>query len=74
MHKTKLALLVVVVIAIVYILWTKDHFNRSWLPLKFWHKTIIGGFIGLNRAGQYTMRPGGAPGVPGIDINTSDWV
>lgn len=50
--------------------WRKNKLN-SVLPDKLKHKD---GFIGLTRSQQYFMGPGGRPGVPGMDVNTSDHV
>ena len=75
--KGKHATAIVVVLVIVVIgavAWKKDKLNK-WLPEKLRHKTSNkNGFIGLIRSGQYTMGPGGEQGIPGVDLNTSDWV
>jgi hypothetical protein len=73
--KAKTATAVVVVLAIVLILaasWRADKLNK-YLPDKWKHRHGES-FIGLNRMGRYTMAPGGAEGVVGMDLNTSDWV
>ncbi|MHB8736932.1 MAG: hypothetical protein ACYC6M_16635 [Terriglobales bacterium] len=53
------------VIAIGLIAWKKNKLN-AWLPGGMKHH-----FVGLDRSGQYFTAPGGGPGVPGLDINTS---
>jgi hypothetical protein len=68
---------IIVVLAIVIIAavaWRNDKLNK-YLPEKLRHKNPnVSGFIGLTRSGIYVMGPGGRPGMPGIDLNTSDWV
>ncbi|MDE2097447.1 MAG: hypothetical protein KGL39_09400 [Patescibacteria group bacterium] len=69
MHAKAFAVLVVLVI-LVGAAWRYDKLN-SYLPAKWRHRST---FIGLNRKGVYVMARGGKPGVPGLDINTSDLV
>lgn len=76
--KGKHGLAVVIVLAVVIIagtyLYRHDKLNR-FLPEKLRHKTPnMSGFIGLTRSGQMTMAPGGAAGIPGVDLNSGDWV
>jgi hypothetical protein len=68
------AVIVVLAIVVIAIAWRAGKLNR-WLPEKLRrHMPTSSGFIGLTRQGLYTMGPGGEPGVPGIDLNTSTWV
>lgn len=75
--KGKHASAVVIVLAIIIvaaIAWKRDKLNK-YLPEKLQHKTLLkSNFIGLTRRGVYTMGPGGVPGMPGVDLNTSTWV
>ena len=75
--KGKHACAVVIVLAIVIVAtvaWRRDKLNK-YLPEKLRHKTLLkSNFIGLTRKGVYTMGPGGVPGMPGVDLNTSTWV
>ncbi len=66
-HKAGLAVLVIVLAAYA---WKKNKLNKI-LPGKLQHHE---GFIGLDRSGQYVTAPGGGPGRPGTDVNTSVWV
>jgi hypothetical protein len=61
--------LVLVIVVVAYFAWSKNKLNLL-LPAKLRHED----FIGLNRSGIYVMAPGGRPGIPGMDLNTSDWV
>ncbi len=63
---------VIIVLAIVAagVAWKKNKLNKV-LPGKMQHHDK---FIGLNRSGVYVTGPGGKPGRPGTDLNTSDWV
>lgn len=68
------AILIVVAIIVIAVMWKKDKFNR-FLPERLRHHTSNRSrFTGLKRLGRYVMGPGGVPGEPGIDLNTSDWV
>ena len=69
--KAKAAAIVVLALVIILaVAWHRDALNK-YLPEKWRHKEK---FIGLNRLGRYVMAPGGAEGVVGMDLNTSDWV